>query len=190
METLKAKNALQRLPSSLELSGNFGSPPTVALDTTSTASKHPGREYSPLQLEAQQSFDGGNRFQQGLPAGLAEQDLLASASNETLETEQSETDRKRLQGLGLYVLSTLLLSVQATTAKALGEYLFDPVFLLLAITAVPCHVLICKITFTSLYTGKRGVSTSVMIMARSLAILFGAIMPIMHQRPSNLWGSK
>ena len=129
METLKAKNPLQRLPSFLEVLDSFDSPPTVALDSPSTASKHPGREYFPLQLEAQQSFDGSNRFQQGLPTGLEEQDFLASASNGTLETEQSQTDRKRLQGLGLYVLSTLLLSCQATTAKVLGKHLFDLVFL-------------------------------------------------------------
>ena len=105
----------------------------------------PGREFSPLQLEAQQSFDGSNSFQQGLPAGLAEQDLLASASSGTLETEQSETDRKRLQGLGLYVLSTLLLSVQATTAKVLGEHLFNLAFSLFVMTALPFHVSICQI---------------------------------------------
>lgn len=128
METLKAKDPLQRLPSSLKVSGSFGSSPTVALDSPSTASKHPGREYSPLQLEVQQCFDGSDRFQQGFPAGLAEQDLLASANNGILATEQSESDRKRLQGLGLYVLSTLLLSVQATTAKVLGEHLFDLLF--------------------------------------------------------------
>lgn len=128
METLKAKNPLPRLPSFLEVSESFDSPPTVALDSPSTARKHPGREYFPLQLEAQQSFDGSNSFQQGLPAGLAEQDLLASASNGTLETEKSETDRKWLQGLGLYVLSTLLLSVQTTTAKVLGEHLLNMVF--------------------------------------------------------------
>lgn len=127
METLKAKNPLQRLPSFLEGSTSFDNPPTVALDSRSTASKHPGREYFPLQLEAQQSFDGSDRFQQSLPAGLADQDLPAAASSGTLETEQSETDRKRLQRLGLYILSTLLLSVQATTAKVLGEHLFLPV---------------------------------------------------------------
>ena len=139
METVKAKHTLQGLPSFLKVSGSFGSPPTVALDPPSTVSTHPEKAYFPLQLEVQQSFDGSDRFEQGFPAGLAEH---ASANNGSLETEQSETDRKRLQGLGLYVLSTLLLSIQATTAKVLGEYWFDLLFKLFAITVVPFHVLL------------------------------------------------
>ncbi|DBA66693.1 TPA: hypothetical protein ACH3X2_002157 [Trebouxia sp. C0005] len=121
------------------------------------ASKSPESEYFSLRLEAQQSLDKDNMFQQSFLAGPADQCLPSVASNEVAETQQRDTDRKRLQGLGLYVLSTLLLSLQATTAKVLG---------------------------------KRGVSMSVMVMARSLAILFGAVVPVMHKRPSNLWGSK
>ncbi|KAL0021247.1 hypothetical protein WJX79_009384 [Trebouxia sp. C0005] len=154
---MKPKNALHCLPSSIEGSKTFNSPPAAATYSPMIASKSPESEYFSLRLEAQQSLDKDNMFQQSFLAGPADQCLPSVASNEVAETQQRDTDRKRLQGLGLYVLSTLLLSLQATTAKVLG---------------------------------KRGVSMSVMVMARSLAILFGAVVPVMHKRPSNLWGSK
>ena len=76
-------------------------------------------------------------FQQSFPAGPADQRLPSVASNEVAETEQRDTDRKRLQGLGLYVLSTLLLSLQATTAKVLGEPLFQLNIFLFRVTGFP-----------------------------------------------------
>ncbi len=136
METLKPKNALQCLPSFKEGSITFESPPAAALDSPLIASKAPESEYFILRLEAQQSLDGSDRFQQSLPAGLADHGFPSAASNDIVETEQSNKDRKRLQGLGLYVLSTLLLSLQATTAKVLGEPLFELDFSLSSVTGV------------------------------------------------------
>ncbi len=121
---MRSKNALQCLPSFNEGLKTFDSPPVAALDSPLIANKSPESEYFSLHLEAQQSLDNSDRFQQSLPAGLADQGFPSAASNEIVETEQSNTDRKRLQGLGLYILSTLLLSLQATTAKVLGEPLF------------------------------------------------------------------
>lgn len=188
MGTVKLKNGLQCLPSFNEGSKTFDSPPAAALDSPLIASKAPESEYFSLRLEAQQSLDGSNRFRQSLPAGLADQGFPSAANNEIVETEQSDTDRKRLQGLGLYVLSTLLLSLQATTAKVLGEPLFELDFSLSRVTGVSARFV--RNNFTWLYVGKRGISTSVLVMARSLAILIGAVIPLVHERPSNLWGSK
>ena len=101
------------------------------------ASKSPESEYFSLRLEAQQSLDKDNMFQQSFLAGPADQCLPSVASNEVAETEQRDTDRKRLQGLGLYVLSTLLLSLQATTAKVLGEPLFQLKIFLYRVTGFP-----------------------------------------------------
>ncbi len=116
---MRSKNAFQCLPSFNEALKTSDSPPVAALDSPLIASKSPESEYFSLRLEAQQSLD--NRFQQS----LADQGFPSAASNEIVETGQSNTDRKRLQGLGLYILSTLLLSFQATTAKVLGEPLFE-----------------------------------------------------------------
>jgi len=110
---------LQCLPSFNVGLKTSDSPPVAALDSPLIASKSSESEYFSLRLEAQQSLDNSDRFQQRLP----DQGFPSAASNEIVETEQSNTDRKRLQGLGLYVLSTLLLSVQATTAKVHGEHL-------------------------------------------------------------------
>ena len=118
---MRSKNALQCLPSFNEGLKTFDNPPVAALDSPLIASKSPGSEYFSLRLEAQQSLDSSDRIQQS----LAYQNFPSAASNETLETEQSNTARQRLQGLGLYILSTLLLSLQATTAKVLGEPLFE-----------------------------------------------------------------
>lgn len=128
METIRSKN--ECLPSFNKGVKTSDSLPDPALDSPLIASKSPGSEYFSLHLEAQQSSDGSTRFQESLPAGLADQDFPSAASNEVEETEQSNTDRKRLQGLGLYILSTLLLSIQATAAKVLGEPLFELEFFL------------------------------------------------------------
>jgi len=134
---MKPKNALHCLPSSIEGSKTFNSPPAAATCSPMIASKSPESEYFSLRLEAQQSLDKNNMFQQSFLAGPADQCLPSVASNEVAETEQRDTDRKRLQGLGLYVLSTLLLSLQATTAKVLGEPLFQLNIFLYRVTGFP-----------------------------------------------------
>ena len=133
---MRSKNALPSLPSFNDGLKTFDNPPVAALDSPLIASKSPGSEYFSLRLEAQQSLNSSDRVQQS----LADQGFPSAASNESVATEQSNTDRKRLQGLGLYILSTLLLSLQATTAKVLGEPLFE---LECSLSSVTCVFLWC-----------------------------------------------
>jgi len=101
LEIVKPQNALQCSTSFNEGSKTFDPPPAAALDSPLIASKAPESKHFSLHLEAQQSLDGSNRFQQSLPAGLADHGFSSAASNEFAETEQRDTDRKHLQGLGL-----------------------------------------------------------------------------------------
>lgn len=140
-------NALQCSSSFDEGLKTLDSPPVAALDSPLIASRSPESEYFALRLEAQQSLDKSDSFQQSLA------DFPSATSNEIVEAEQSTTDRKRLQGLGLYILSTLLLSLQATTAKVLGEPLFelDCSFLQLQVFFVRClyvtiYLAVCRQT--------------------------------------------
>lgn len=59
----------------------------------------------------------------GVPAASVDAKILFEgfAASQDALPQLAETRRRTLQGLGLYVLSTLLLSVQATSAKLLGQ---------------------------------------------------------------------
>lgn len=123
------------------------------IDSRLSANKSPESKYCSLCLEAQQSLEGSNRFRESLPAGLTDQSFPSVVSNGVVETEQSNTDKKRLQGLGLFILSTLLLSLQATTAKVLGKALFELDFSLSSIKSVSVrflyvtiHLAVCRQT--------------------------------------------
>ena len=94
------------------------------------------------------------------------------------------------QGLLLYVLSTLLLSVQATSAKLLGKSLA---------TASSCSLesfgyhIVHSVRFhdAQVYTtaGTRGIGVAVMVLFRSLAILVGAVLCLLYSRPAKPFGT-
>lgn len=86
------------------------------------------------------------------------------------------SDWRTIKGLGLYVLSTLLLSVQATSAKVLGKFL------------TRCNNTTSLTPSKQSCPGRHGLDTSVMILFRSVAILLGAILPLVWSKSVSPWG--
>lgn len=80
------------------------------------------------------------------------------------------------KGLGLYVLSTLLLSIQAASAKVLGKFL------------TRCNNTTPFTPSKQSCPGRHGLDTSVMILFRSVAILLGPILPLVWSKPVSPWG--
>ena len=93
--------------------------------TACDGSQHYPDSLSPSQPISTQATIGSFWSLQ-VDRALEDTSSVARAPSESFAADSSEflqpakTDWETIQGLGLYVLSTLLLSVQATSAKLLG----------------------------------------------------------------------
>lgn len=115
------------------------------------------------------------------PEIFATKDAVVSFAVSSSVQSTAAKDWSSAQGLGLYVLSTLFLSVQATTAKVLGQSM-------LSIWRWCCENK--NVQGMHHVAGRRGISTAVMVFFRSLAIMLGGVLPLVYQKPPKPFGTK
>jgi len=150
-------------PTGLPVAGNLQPDGIPAVFPVSSAIKATAGRYWTLEVQTQIPFI---------------EDTTPQATGVSFTAQPPGTSGwSTTKGLCLYVLSTLLLSIQATSAKVLGEY---PLVGNAGKTKAPRpkHLLF------------REAWSEHFCNDPSFSILLGAVLPVLYHKPANPWGTK